>query len=704
MRKTLATVIITLSLLAGFAQTAQAQQQGVAPQLFFRETDQTLPLGLWRLVVSNDKFSLEKNTAANGAFGTVTSVFSATGSTVAFGTYGITANTFLGTSLTLSSTLTMGTSQAINGTTSVLHQIGGSTIMDLTANGLAINTTDTTLVQQGKLIIHAGTNANFAFNLSSTTARLSMLNDAANANVAVIWNALSHTFSISDTTVFKVIGGPGTAGGGLITGSYRAGLGALWSNAVTPSTVNYAFAAGSTATYLQSPLGGSVNIGANDTDYVQFTAEAGMLPISDNSISNGGASNRWSNIYAALGKFGTATGASTVDIVSGTLATTVSSLNITGTLAASNTVERGVYVTITSNNAAGIGAATNQQAMYVDLLAGYTGSRQTSGASFRNYTAGTGTTIASGYVNIGVYAQARGTTVGYNFGTWSDAYGGDLSIGGYNTATSDKAAATNVGAMGLALNTTGGSVSVGGFFGLLVTPPSLASSTAGLIVTNGTTTGNIVDFWDNTTSVFKIADGGAITGVGGKFTMDANGNITKINNVTTSFPASQGAANTILANDGSGNLSWVDNSGGLDSRVSTQFDKTSSTSPSAITGLSATVVAGRTYEFEAILYTTSNVAGGVKFTISDGSFVIASAIVYEAIVYSAAGTVAQTRATSINTEVGGITTVTAALVRITGTLTVTTGGPLKVGFAQNTSSVSASSVLVGSTFSVRDIT
>lgn len=36
-----------------------------------------------------------------------------------------------------------------------------------------------------------------------------------------------------------------------------------------------------------------------------------------------------------------------------------------------------------------------------------------------------------------------------------------------------------------------------------------------------------------------------------------SGNITKINNVTTSFPASQGAANTALTNDGSGNLSWT---------------------------------------------------------------------------------------------------------------------------------------------------
>lgn len=44
-----------------------------------------------------------------------------------------------------------------------------------------------------------------------------------------------------------------------------------------------------------------------------------------------------------------------------------------------------------------------------------------------------------------------------------------------------------------------------------------------------------------------------------KFQVDSNGNVLKVNNVPTSFPSSQGAANTILRNDGSGNLSWVAN-------------------------------------------------------------------------------------------------------------------------------------------------
>lgn len=53
---------------------------------------------------------------------------------------------------------------------------------------------------------------------------------------------------------------------------------------------------------------------------------------------------------------------------------------------------------------------------------------------------------------------------------------------------------------------------------------------------------------------------GISTGLG-KFLIDATGNITKINNIATSFPSAQGGTNTILNNDGSGNLTWITNVG-----------------------------------------------------------------------------------------------------------------------------------------------
>lgn len=41
------------------------------------------------------------------------------------------------------------------------------------------------------------------------------------------------------------------------------------------------------------------------------------------------------------------------------------------------------------------------------------------------------------------------------------------------------------------------------------------------------------------------------------FSVNASGNITKINNVTTSFPSAQGSANQVLTNNGSGTLTWA---------------------------------------------------------------------------------------------------------------------------------------------------
>jgi hypothetical protein len=136
--------------------------------------------------------------------------------------------------------------------------------------------------------------------------------------------------------------------------------------------------------------------------------------------------------------------------------------------------------------------------------------------------------------------------------------------------------------------------------------------------------------------------------------------------------------------------------------VSTQFD-TTSTTLADITGLSVNVVAGKKYRFEAILYTTSDVADGVKFAISGTT--TATAIVYEAVVNQGGVDVATVtqRATALDTAVGEFTAVTTAYVRITGTITVNAAGTLTVQAAQNVSAAGTTSVLVGSTWSVQEI-
>ena len=89
-----------------------------------------------------------------------------------------------------------------------------------------------------------------------------------------------------------------------------------------------------------------------------------------------------------------------------------------------------------------------------------------------------------------------------------------------------------------ALDVAGG-ISLGSYAGTTAAPSN------GLIVSGNTGIGN-----SSPTSLFSV-------GSSSQFQVNSTGNIVKINNVTTSFPSSQGAASTVLTNDGSGNLSWA---------------------------------------------------------------------------------------------------------------------------------------------------
>lgn len=140
---------------------------------------------------------------------------------------------------------------------------------------------------------------------------------------------------------------------------------------------------------------------------------------------------------------------------------------------------------------------------------------------------------------------------------------------------------------------------------------------------------------------------------------------------------------------------------GLAARVSTQFDKTSDTTLANVTGLTRNVEAGKSYRFSAVLFTTSNVAGGVQAAVAGTA--TATAIIYEGLTLAAAAIGAQTRATALGTTVGGITAVTAATIEIYGLITVNGAGTLTIQFAQNTSNGAASSVLVGSHFEIQQI-
>ena len=142
-------------------------------------------------------------------------------------------------------------------------------------------------------------------------------------------------------------------------------------------------------------------------------------------------------------------------------------------------------------------------------------------------------------------------------------------------------------------NTTDGSVVIAGSASLSVTATNGVSITNALTLSNKTS-GSVLFagaaglvqqdnanlFWDDTNNLLGIGNSAPVAlfsvGSTSQFRVDSSGNILRINDVVTSFPASQGAASTFLQNNGSGVLTWV------------------SASPTAVVTLSAAQLAAQT--------------------------------------------------------------------------------------------------------------
>lgn len=137
-------------------------------------------------------------------------------------------------------------------------------------------------------------------------------------------------------------------------------------------------------------------------------------------------------------------------------------------------------------------------------------------------------------------------------------------------------------------------------------------------------------------------------------------------------------------------------------RVASAFARTSSTTLTNITGLSVTVVAGKTYEIYAVIPTTSALSGGVKFAI--GGTCTATTINYTGTTQDAAGGATyMSKSTALGGTVGEQSNVTNAETVIRGEIIVNAGGTLTVQFGQNTSNASASTCTVGGQFVVTQI-
>ncbi len=213
----------------------------------------------------------------------------------------------------------------------------------------------------------------------------------------------------------------------------------------------------------------------------------------------------------------------------------------------------------------------------------------------------------------------------------------------------------------------------------------------------GSITGGSQSLVVNSVSTMEVGDYISIVGVAGTkliTAISAVGPTITIDSIASAPAAGaivQYVTPTFQANDNLGTA--------RSARNNSQFDVTSNVALADITGLSVMVEAGFTYTFTAHLYTSSNVAGGVKCAVG-GSFT-SSSFRADALVFDTNTVTGPSRATSKGSALGAVTAVTAASIQITGTITITGSGTLTLQFAQNASSLSASSVLIGSSLEVQ---
>ena len=135
--------------------------------------------------------------------------------------------------------------------------------------------------------------------------------------------------------------------------------------------------------------------------------------------------------------------------------------------------------------------------------------------------------------------------------------------------------------------------------------------------------------------------------------------------------------------------------------VASDFSVTSSTTLVNVSGLTANMTTGRTYRFEAMLYTTANGLGGIRATIN--GTVGVTTLVYDGVLYNSTA-IAQARKTATLGQVlGASTTASAGTILIRGTIKASSNGTFNIQFAQNVSDAGASTVVAGSYLEVTQI-
>lgn len=290
---------------------------------------------------------------------------------------------------------------------------------------------------------------------------------------------------------------------------------------------------------------GSVYALSGSANGAAITAKAPLLFSADNTYDIGasGATRPrtgyfGTSLISPIASLTGATSQNSLTITSGTLSTTKSAINITGTMTAdAGNTQKGLDITFTTPN----GTTAGIKGLVVLMNPGYVGGDRNLAGEFDNAVLGTGTDLKLGnsvtnpLANSGVNAFAYGATTGINIGgAYEAANSSTMSLGLMGKSITANNGATNIGILGVALNTGSTPIQVGGFFGLLSATPTFAS--AALMCDNGSTTSSIFVARDNGTAVFTIADGGVVSASMGSSTattQSQNDNSTKL--ATTAY-------------------------------------------------------------------------------------------------------------------------------------------------------------------------
>lgn len=131
-----------------------------------------------------------------------------------------------------------------------------------------------------------------------------------------------------------------------------------------------------------------------------------------------------------------------------------------------------------------------------------------------------------------------------------------------------------------------------------------------------------------------------------------------------------------------------------------QLDKTSNTTLATVTGLSAALVAGKTYYIDGWLSTTAGASGGLKAALVASGGLTATSIRVQAFAFNGTTLVANTTVTALGSNIVANTAVITD-VYIKGSIVVNVAGTINVQAAQNVSNGTTTSVFAGSIFAAR---